>query len=345
MSTVSFLLIFLVLTQALPTPEPRLNAASTFNETECSPWYIPHQDGCTCGSTLGPLVRCQKNERVSVRIAYCMSYDNASGQVLVGNCPYVNAKHHRSYVIQPKNVSDLNSRLCGWANRTGFLCSRCKDGLGVSVMTYDYKCVECIGKWKGWILYLFLAITPTTIFFIFVISCDIKSTSGYMNSVVCFLQVLIFYMDKYPRVLLNVKYGNTGFLLYFFVTVTGFWNLDFFRYIIPRFCISEDISTLNVIAMEYIVAIYPLVLTVTTYICIELYDRDFKPFQILWAPIKCVLSSMNWNIDIRHSLIDAFATFLHLSYTKLIFVRLEIHFIYSLCGPEIDVDSLKLSEL
>ncbi len=77
-------------------------------------------------------------------------------------------------------------------------------------------------------------------------------------------------------------------------------------------------TTLNIIAMEYIVAFYPLLLIVV------LYDRDFKPFQILWAPFKCVLSSMNWNIDIRHSLIDAFATFLHLSYTKLIFVSFNL---------------------
>ncbi len=72
-----------------------------------------------------------------------MSYSNASGQVLIGKCPYGSEKEdHSSYVVQPKNKSKLNEELCGWANRTGFLCSRCKEGLGVSVMTYDYKCVD-----------------------------------------------------------------------------------------------------------------------------------------------------------------------------------------------------------
>ncbi len=297
----------------------------SFNATECPSWYISRQDGCTCGKSLGPLVRCRKNERVSVRIAYCMSYDNTTGQVLVGNCPYVkpHKQRVRSYVVQPKNVSDLNSRLCGWANRTGFLCSRCKEGLGVSVMTYDNKCVECIGKWKGWILYLFLAILPTTLFFIFVISCKIRSTSGYLNSLVALSQVITFYVDKYPNTILRYN-GISRSVLLGMATIAGIWNLDFFRLLIPHFCISENMTTLNIIAMEYIVASYPLLLIVVLYIFIELYDRDFKPFQILWAPFKCVLSSMNWNIDIRHSLIDAFATFLHLSYTKLIFVSFNL---------------------
>ncbi len=83
------LLILITIFSSLPMSNQRY-ANFTFNATECPSWYIPHQDGCTCGNTLGPLVRCRKNERVAVHIAYCMSYDNASGQVLVGNCPYVN---------------------------------------------------------------------------------------------------------------------------------------------------------------------------------------------------------------------------------------------------------------
>ena len=273
------------------------------------------------------LVRCEKNEEVSVRLAFCMSYNNASGMTLVGYCPYVNegSNYQRGYIVQPKNKFLLNEELCGWANRTGFLCSRCKEGLGVSVMTYDNKCVECIGKWKGWILYLFLAIAPTTIFFIFVISCKVRSASGYMNSMLCLFQVITFYVDRYPFTIINTTTNSaiSKIVLYIAITVSGFWNLDFFRHIIPNFCISEDMTTLNIIAMEYIVAFYPLVLIATTYILIELYDKDFRLFQILWAPFKWILSRMNWTIE-RPPLIDAFATFLHLSYTKLIFVSFNL---------------------
>ena len=52
-------------------------------------------------------------------------------------------------------------------------------------------------------------------------------------------------------------------------TLSGVWNLDFFRYLIPPFCVSDQISPLHVIALEYIVAFYPLLLTVIVYICIQ----------------------------------------------------------------------------
>ncbi len=74
---------------------------------------------------------------------------------------------------------------------------------------------------------------------------------------ICLFQVSTFYIDKYPLTIINSTTNNNvskGFL-YAAITVAGFWSLDFFRHVIPHFCISEDMSTLNVIAMEYIVAI------------------------------------------------------------------------------------------
>jgi len=257
-----------------------------------------------------------------------MSYDTASGQLLVGNCPYVNRERedHDSYIMQPKNASRVNKHLCGWDNRTGFMCDHCRPGLGVSVMTYDNMCLECLGPWKGWALYLFLAVMPTTVFFILVISCRIRSMSGYFNSMVCIFQVMTFYVDKYPHTIMSsITDGPASrFILNVSIAIAGFWNLDFFQHVIPNFCISESLTTLDVIAMNYIVAVYPLVLIISTYVLIELYDRDFRLFQILWAPFKCLLEKLPWKIDIRHTLIDAFATFLQLSYSKLIFVSFNL---------------------
>ena len=331
MYKVVILAVFSV-TAALPINNlPHQNSSSQLllNITGCPAWYLPSSDdGCTCGSSLGPLVKCHKNQRVSVRVAYCMSYDAASGQLLVGNCPYVKKrkKDHGSYIMQPKNVSKVNAQLCSWANRTGFMCGRCREGLGVSVMTYDNKCLECLGAWKGWALYLFLAIIPTTVFFALVISCHIRGTSGYFNSLICIFQVITFYVDKYPYTIISTLSNSSASrcILYVCITIAGFWNLDFFRHVIPNFCISESLTTLDIIAMDYIVATYPLVLIVATYICIELYDRDFRLFQILWAPFKCILKELSWKIDIRHTLIDAFATFLQLSYSKLVFVSFNL---------------------
>ncbi len=72
--------------------------------------------------------------------------------------------------------------------------------------------------------------------------------------------------------------GSDNYLILFGVTIVGIWNLDFFRYLYPPFCISPHYSTLSVISFEYIIAFYPLVLVFLTYISIELYDKDYSSF-------------------------------------------------------------------
>ena len=51
----------------------------------------------------------------------------------------------------------------------------------------------------------------------------------------------------------------------------GIWNLDFFRTLLPNNCLK--ISTLQVLALDYVIAVYPLVLIFVTYIVVDLYDK------------------------------------------------------------------------
>ncbi len=85
---------------------------------------------------------------------------------------------------------------------------------------------------------------------------------------------------------------NYNYLILFMVTIGGIWNLDFFRYLYPPFCISPHYSTLSVISFEYIIAFYPLVLVFLTYISIELYDRDYAvmpavPLEAIQVVLVC----------------------------------------------------------
>lgn len=301
-----------------------LDTNSTIHQ--CPSWYLPTSTGCICGTTRGPLIRCVGLERVRVEITYCMSFDEDSQQTLVGKCPYVNKdKNKLTFVYQTKNTSHLNEELCGWANRTGFLCSSCKDGLGVAAMTYDYKCVKCIGKWKGWILYFFVALTPVTLFFFFIIIFRIRTTSEKMNTMVCILQVIIFYIDKNLHTVQKSVNGRSGnsFLLTL-VTFVSIWNLDFFRHVTPPFCISEELSILTTIAMDYIVAFYPFLLTFLAYVCSRLHRRGFKLIIYLWMPFKWSLNRIHLKIDVERVTADVLATFLQLSYSKIIFVSFSL---------------------
>jgi len=292
----------------------------------CPTWYIPTTEGCSCGTTRGHLLQCYGHQRVRLEVTYCMSLDEVTQQVFIVSCPYVNQDIYKDvFVEQPQDPSQLNEQLCGWANRTGFLCQRCKDGLGVATMTYRRTCLECIGPLKGWFLYFFLAFAPATIFFIVIVFCRIRTTSEKMNSMVCIFQVIVFYINKYPNSVGELTDESRGnFYLMTMATIGGIWNLEFFRYVMPPFCISENLTMLNILAMEYIVAVYPFVLTFFLYVCIKLYSRDFKPVLYMWWPFKLCLSKMKFKVDVKSSTIDAFATLLQLSYSKLIFVSLTL---------------------
>ena len=105
------------------------------------------------------------------------------------------------------------------------------------------------------------------------------------------------------------------------VTFYGIWNLDFFRYLIPPFCVNNQLTTIHVMALEYVVAFYPLLLTITTYICVQLHARDCRLLVWLWRPFSRCLTG---HLELRFSLVHAFASFLLLSYTKILFVSFRL---------------------
>ncbi len=117
--------------------------------------------------------------------------------------------------------------------------------------------------------------------------CNIRAAAAHMNAVICISQLILFSLDFAP---LSITDSN-NYLILFMVTIGGIWNLDFFRYIYPPFCISPHYSTLSVISFEYIIAFYPLILVFLTYISIELYDRDYvvlPPLEALQVVLVCL---------------------------------------------------------
>lgn len=113
-------------------------------------------------------------------------------------------------------------------------------GYGPSVLSYPHTCVKCSGKWFGWFLYILVVLIPYT--------------ALISVSVMLFPQIR-YVPFRIPKLLYGIG-----------LTLVTAWNLDFFRLIIPPFCVSEHLSNLQVLAMDYIVAFYPLFLTVVMYV-------------------------------------------------------------------------------
>ena len=85
---------------------------------------------------------------------------------------------------------------------------------------------------------------------------------------------------------------------------------------------SQGLTNIHVLALQYVSAFYPLLLIAITYACVELHGHNFRPIVWLWKPFHrcCVNVRRRW--DSKASIIDVFATFLLLSYSKLLYVSL-----------------------
>ena len=314
---------------ALCNDELSSNLSSSVNSAseDCPTWYLHAKRGgkssCFCGPLIHNKVRCENDYQVGLLYGNCMTYTD--NQTLVGLCPYT---AHNSdpvsnlYTTMPKNLSELNEFMCGWNNRTGLLCSQCKEGLSLAALSYERVCMECSDKsaYLGIFLFLVLAFVPTTLFFLVVLCCSIDISSGPMNAFLTIIQTVLIQFNQNPTDFIFKSSSNPlcHYPMILLLTFYGVWLLDFFRYVIPPFCISKSLTLLQTGALEYMVAVYPLILIVTMYICIELYDNENKLMRLLWTPFGRISKCRCFkDLNIKYSLISSFVTFLELTNAKI----------------------------
>ena len=309
-----------------------LQKVDDHSQQQCPTWFVPqsnHTGDCKCGNQRlfsGRAVKCEEHSNQSMLgLSYCMTYNESTDVTVVGGCPYNSHKAdlQEQYVKLPQNISHLNEFMCGGLNRTGQLCSHCKKGLGIPVFSYTLHCIPCLGSFGGWLLYLFLAVFPTTIFFLIVIIFQIRVSSAPMNAFVFISQVFTNLVNSQPYSILTVS-PFVHIITIVLAAFYGFWNLDFFRYVIPSFCVSDQLTPIQVISLEYVVAFYPLLLICTTYICVELHARDCRLIVWLWRPFSRCLAFVLRGRELKFSLVHAFSSFLLLSYSKILFVSFQL---------------------
>ena len=292
------------------------------NNSDCPTWHELENGTCLCGSTYGGRLKCLPNKRVSIEVGNCMTY--ISNQTLTGACPYAvhdPDKPYSFFTVLPKNVSELKEFMCGWMNRTGVLCSQCKKGLSLATLSYERKCVKCSSRVRDVSLFLFLVFIPSTIFFFIVTLCNINLSSGLFNATLTVIQISVSGINETPSYgifkSVDPLTSNPTLLL---MTIYGIWNLDFFRYVIPPFCISPSLTSLQALALEYVIAIYPLVLILVAYICVKLYDDRNFFFGVVWMPFKKFSGHLSKDYNIKNSLLITFGTFLQLAFSRFFFI-------------------------
>ena len=290
---------------------------------------------CGCGPEViesEPTCQLRPGGRVDVIIdsKFCMTFDEESNTTYMGKCPYNSLEFHGGGSVHlPHNTLELNNFMCNVSNftghhyfcgqqrRHGMLCSKCENGLGPAMMLYTHPCIEC--QWYGWLLYLALSFVPATFLCFLIIILRINILSPSLNAVVILSHVVASHVNQMPcRFLYSADKNHLATLVLYILTIFGLFNMDFFIYIVPPFCISNTMSTLTVIAMDYAVALYPLLLSAVSYLLIEVHDRGCWLFVWVWRPLHRCLVRFRRSWDIKGSIINAFATLYVLSFTKVI---------------------------
>ena len=307
-------------------------ATNTTNNTTCPPWFIPDSNsttGCKCGSTYRNIVKCDNvSQRSYLLTCYAMTYDQDSQTEAVAAPSFFGClfrtKPNSLYVSLPPIVSELNQMMCGHANREGQLCGRCKDGFAVPIYSYDMACVRCSEHTTNWVKYIAAAFLPLTAFLVIVVVFRISACSAHLNGFVLVSQIMA--APQLMRLFATHAKGLHEFerIEGALSSLYGFWNLDFFRLFYSPFCLYPDMTMLEALAFDYIIAVYPLALIAILYLLIKLHDHNFRPVVWLWKPFHFCTARFRRQLDIRMSLVDAYATFFLLSYVKILSVSYDI---------------------
>ena len=253
-----------------------------------------------------------------------MTYNKSTGPV-VGACFYnflYPKLKEQLYYLLPSDVTELNKCICGHLNRAGQLCGKYKKNYSIPVYSYDLKCVPCSTSPFNSVNYILATFFPLTVLFVLVVCCRLSATPPklFAGANVC---ILLAWLDGYPLPTSLVK------ILF---TLYGFWNLDFFHTVLSHICV-----TVQTLALDYAIAFYPLIFLVATHVLIQVNTYNFS---CMCRPFHRCVNCFRKQLDVRTSIVEAFATFLLLSYMKLLNVSSDLLIpthVYSVNGSSLGV--------
>ena len=223
----------------------------------------------------------------------------------------------------------LNDFMCGPMNRIGsYLCSDCINGFGpsMSMVEHPYDCYRCRDNWHGVILYLVIVLVPVTLFYLIILFFQISFTSAPLPCFIMYSQLtsIVFthpWGDSYEEIIqiMFTEAGDLRAVTKVILVFYGIFNLDFITHAVPAFCISSNLSLYHRAILGYITALYPMLLILITWICIELHDRNFRVMVYLWRPFHRCFVRLRRGYDIKNDLIEIFANFFLLSFVKIMY--------------------------
>ena len=209
------------------------------------------------------------------------------------------------------------------------MCGRCIDQFSPAVNSKYFQCVHCKSdrQYYSWLLYILSEFVPITVLLIIVILFNVSVTSGPGNAFIFFAQVI------------SSTFGADGDGTFNYQSVTSasetiqqvhnslydIWNLNFFDYLHGwQFCLTENLTTLQLRALDYLTAVYPLLVLCVTLVIMGLYERENRVVVCVLKPLHRLLARFRRRWNFRRSIVHAIGTFLVLSFTKFAIISAYI---------------------
>ena len=302
----------------------------------CPPWYysvLKSRGSCKQGNNFSSIVIFQpRTGQTYLQTLYCMTsvYDETGVRAdVIGSCLLsFDNRLGTSYYPLPCNVSELNDYMCAGLNREGQLCGHCAKGFAPPVFSYSMACVNCTANYRlNWLKYIGVAFGPLTLFCLFICFFHVSASSPYLHGFVFYCQILS--MTTLLRMAVNthgykeVREG-TKFGQRFYISLMSIWNLDIFLGFYEPFCLHPNMTIVQALALDYVIAFYPLCLLLIAYFLIKLHSRNVKLVVVLWKPFEYILRPCVRHINIQTSLIESFATLYFLSAVKIQSVSIDL---------------------
>ena len=263
-----------------------------------------------------------------LQLGYCMTYDNDAQYII--SCPYDIGSTHTALVIGQSLEMDttqdnLTNFTCSQFNREHRHCAHCKEGYGQSVFTMDLGCYPCSKIYSGWSLYLAFEFVPITVFMILLLVFQLSPTHPNMKGFILFSQIATLSLSlNYEPPYKHIFNSKASFLIKIIKTTYGFWNLDFFRSVVPPFCVSPHLNNLEVLSLQYMSVIYPSVLVVLAWLLVDMHERGCRLVVRIWKPFRRYLSHYSVTNDPKRGIVSFFAAIIVLSYTKVIYISAHL---------------------
>lgn len=285
-------------------------------------------------------VECSRHKHralVEVDPLYCLTYDHITKDLVAGRC-ILTSRIRREYIKERENVTANDfikgGPTCG--DHSGTLCGDCNGSSALAINSYSFECMprsEC--RAINWLLYFVETLVPLTVFFCAVLVFKLRFTIGHVCVFVLFAQAValpvnIISIHRDWELVLGYKPHDTEHsmlsraLSKAVLVLYGVWNLDILRGVFPNICTDHSVGILEVFALQYVTASFPLVLVAIAYVTIQLHARNFRPLVIIWKPFGKCLVPFRRRIETKLSVVDTFAYFILLSYTKFAHTSLVI---------------------